>query len=204
MKNIIVTIKKRTNNWNPILFNSLDIFFNFISRAIFGRIKINLKASANVIIKKRNRNEMLKTLTREWIIKKGEIAIKIISKMLKQYLKFLIDKNSKKKSCFWFAIISLCTQIPTELINSIENTINKKIVKFVARELEIKKLNPLNAKVIKKTIKKPFLDFSKKSKKRKLKESFKIFLIGIFFIFIGIWRSGRDSNPRYDVTRKVI
>ena len=94
--------------------------------------------------------------------------------------------------------------MPIELINNIENVINRKIVKFVAKELDIKKFNPLNPRVIKKTIRNPFLNFSKKSEKTKLKESFKILLIGIFFIFISIWRSGRDSNPRYDVTRKVI
>ena len=50
--------------------------------------------------------------------------------------------------------------MPTELISNVEKSINKRMVKLVAKEL----VDRLKKKVIKKTAKKPFLIFFEKEK----------------------------------------
>ena len=87
--------------------------------------------------------------------------------------------------------------MPTELISNVEKSINKRMVKLVAKEL----VDRLKKKVIKKTAKKPFLIFFEKSKKIKLKEVLKIFAIGIFFNFI---KSGGQGGIRTLVTMLLV
>ena len=87
--------------------------------------------------------------------------------------------------------------MPTELISNVEKSINKKMVKLVAKEL----VDRLKKKVIKKTAKKPFLIFFEKSKKIKLKEVLKIFAIGNFFNFI---KSGGQGGIRTLVTMLLV
>ena len=87
--------------------------------------------------------------------------------------------------------------MPTELISNVEKNINKRMVKLVAKEL----VDTLKKKVIKKTAKKPFLIFFKKSKKIKLKEVLMIFAIGIFFNFI---KSGGQGGIRTLVTMLLV
>jgi hypothetical protein len=87
--------------------------------------------------------------------------------------------------------------MPTELISNVEKNINKRMVKLVAKEL----VDTLKKKVIKKTAKKPFLIFFKKSKKIKLKEVLMIFAIGIIFNFI---KSGGQGGIRTLVTMLLV
>ena len=87
--------------------------------------------------------------------------------------------------------------MPTELISNVEKSINKRMVKLVAKEL----VDTLKKKVIKKTAKKPFLIFFERSKKIKLKEVLKIFAIGIFFNFI---KSGGQGGIRTLVTMLLV
>ena len=74
--------------------------------------------------------------------------------------------------------------MPIELMSSIEKTINKKIVKFVAKELVIKKFNQLKAMVINKTTKKPSLTLRTMLEKIKSNDDFRISLIRRFFFII--------------------
>ncbi len=87
--------------------------------------------------------------------------------------------------------------MPTELISNVEKSINKRMVKLVAKEL----VDRLKKKVTKKTAKKPFLIFFEKSKKIKLKEVLKIFAIGIFFNFI---KNGGQGGIRTLVTMLLV
>ena len=74
--------------------------------------------------------------------------------------------------------------MPIELISNIEKIINKKIVKFVAKELVIKKFKPLKAMVINKTTKKPSLTLRTILEKIKSNDDFRISLIRRFFFII--------------------
>jgi len=74
--------------------------------------------------------------------------------------------------------------IPIELMSNIEKIINKKIVKFVAKELVIKKFNPLKAMVINKTTKKPSLTLRTILEKIKSNDDFRISLIRRSFFII--------------------
>ena len=87
--------------------------------------------------------------------------------------------------------------MPTELISNVEKSMNRRMVKLVAKEL----VDRLKKKVIKKTAKKPFLIFFEKSKKIKLKEVLKIFAIGSFFNFI---KSGGQGGIRTLVTMLLV